>query len=668
MPPKRKFENVNTTTLEPKNKRFKKNNDPTETNYKWEQLNEPLPIDCGKHISATRLQNYMLDDPCIDWLDYHYNAVGLNENLTPTSETNENLTPTSRANDTKKRQRTNYVPSTVQTPQVQSNPLFEKGNQFEEMVVNDLINMYPNDSINFKAQYTNNDIENRRRYEETIDAMKQGKKLIFQAMLFNDSNKTFGTADILIRSDFINTVFSKEKTISDEDAVIKAPNLNGDYHYRVIDIKWTTLQLCSDGKMIRNNDRIPAYKAQLAVYNSAIGLIQGYTAPKTYIMPKGWKYDSKGTYFSGIGCFDKLPEIAYDNEFDNKMLSKTREAVEWNHRVRKDGRKWTFLPQPSVPELYPNMSQARNNTKWDPVKENIAEKIGEITSLWFVNTEGRKKAHELGIMNRFDKRLTAEILGLKNDRAIIVNKMLEMVHSDDFITPKKVMNNIGNWKSKTDLDFYVDFETIDPIYYSNTMDLYNLKNEESIIFMIGIGYEENGAWNFENYYLNKNNPQEEKIIIDKFQNFIENRINDHMLKNNMTDRPKANIYHWTNAEKNFLNMSNRRNQNKWVSWMGTINWIDLCEIFQKEPIIVKNQTNFKLKTIAKSMAKNNLIKTSWEEGGITNGLSAMEEAGKIYRSSHGEEITQKMSNIRKYNEVDCKVLYEITNYMRNNMI
>ena len=62
------------------------------------------------------------------------------------------------------------------------------------------------------------------------------------------------------------------------------------YHYRVIDIKWSQLQLCSDGFKILNSDRYPAYKGQLAIYNLALGKIQNYIPNNAYILGKSYIY------------------------------------------------------------------------------------------------------------------------------------------------------------------------------------------------------------------------------------------------------------------------------------------------------------------------------------------------------------------------------------------
>src|SRR5208282_3142935 len=133
----------------------------------------------------------------------------------------------------------------------------------------------------------------KNQYVKTL--MNQGVPIIAQAPLINDYNRTFGIADILIRSDYLEVLF---KTFTpDPDIRIKAPNLTmrdaktDSYHYRIIDCKWTTMVLCVDGVTIRNEGMFPAYKGQLAVYTAALESLQGYVPNYAYIMAKAWRID-----------------------------------------------------------------------------------------------------------------------------------------------------------------------------------------------------------------------------------------------------------------------------------------------------------------------------------------------------------------------------------------
>ena len=72
-------------------------------------------------------------------------------------------------------------------------------------------------------------------FQDTINYMKQGIPIIYQGVVHNYDNQTYGSPDLLIRSDYINDIFGYNVIDSTEEH-IKSPLLNTDYIYIVIDI------------------------------------------------------------------------------------------------------------------------------------------------------------------------------------------------------------------------------------------------------------------------------------------------------------------------------------------------------------------------------------------------------------------------------------------------
>ena len=224
----------------------------------WSELNAPI-YGNKKRISPSRLANYLLDDPLIDWLELYYKGDS----------------------DKIKENKENYLQL-----------YYDGGNHFEDLVMLELKKKFTDKFIliNTAKQFgvTN------ENYKKTIQAMEAGFEIIAQAVLLNDKNNTCGIADLLVRSDFLNKL-TVNPTMSKEEEKIKAPFLKGDYHYVVIDIKWTTLRLSARSNCINKEGRMPAYKGQLAIYNCALGNIQGYFPNKAYILAKGWKRERSET-------------------------------------------------------------------------------------------------------------------------------------------------------------------------------------------------------------------------------------------------------------------------------------------------------------------------------------------------------------------------------------
>lgn len=566
-----------------------------------------------KYISATKIKNYMLDDPIIDWLELYY---------THNKKETEN-----------------------------SNLLFEKGNDFEDKILTNLKEKFKDEMITI-AKNNISDLNNEK-YLQTIDEMKKGTPIIAQAVLINDNNYTWGIADLLVRSDYLNKLV-KYKCIYDDEINIKGENLNGDYHYRVIDIKWSTFMLCVNVDNLRNDKRVPAYKGQLAIYNMAIGEIQGYFPNQAYIMAKQWKLESK--QFNGVfGWDDRLGIVDY-SDFDNKYIEKTYKAILWHDKLLSEGSKWD-LYNPVEFEMYPNLNN-QNDLCWNDVKREISSKIHELTSIWRVNLTNRNYAHKQNIYKWSDPRCNAESLNIKGSvYPRVIDKILEVNRdSDKIILPEKIENNMFKWQQKGSLDFYMDFETITNVLYEDVdIDKECISNE--IIFMVGIGYEIDDNFMYTSFICNELTSEEEDRILTKCFEHI-----DEVTYNYGETEDPIRIFHWSSAEQIMLERAEKRHNNKWIEKENLFLWVDMCKIFTLEPIVVKGAFNFKLKEIAINMSKQKLIDIEWPVGGPNNGLDAMMDAVKYYNSSNRKNNI--IISIEEYNKIDCMAVWKIVDYLR----
>jgi hypothetical protein len=589
------------------------------------------------HVSGTDVKNFLLRDPLLDWLDHYYNTKVLADTHL-----------SSRQKESMEQK--------IQSEKSHLSVLFEKGNDFENKVCKYLHDNFPSDIITINT--TGRSGCTPTNCARTKDAMIKGIPIIEQAVLINDKNMTMGVADLLIRSDFINKVIDR-KVLSKKESHYKAPLLTGNYHYRVIDIKWTTMTLCANGINVRNDARFPAYKGQLAIYTSAVGLLQGYTPRQAYIMAKAWKIDKKGEEQDGYCCFDLLGTIDY-NGFDYQYIQKTIDAIEWIRELRSHGKAWN-PHEPHREEMYPNASN-KFDAPWTDVKKSLAMELDEITQIWYVSVPNRIYAHEQGIMSWKDEKCTSTTLGITGTyKPAVIDGILTINrNSTGTITPHKIKNNDKFWQTKSAVDFYVDFETVNESLKNDYMDIFNNKNNADLVFMIGVGYEQNGVWHYRDFTAKDLSLFEEEYIFDQFTAFITEKSKELDPANEYVPR----LFHWSNAEIANLDHAEKRHDKKWLKWESTIAWVDMYHVFTSEPILVKGSLNFRLKTIGKAMYSLKFIKTLWDDAGPSDGFSAMFDAIEYYESKD----KKLMNGIIKYNEVDCKVIYEIVEYLRNHHV
>ncbi len=301
-------------------------------------------------VSAAATRNYMARNPLVDWLHLYGQVNGFKQ---------DDELP-------------GYDPRTDFT-----NFILSQGVAFEAAVTRHLATKI---SILTISRHPG-DIRSPRKAQETVEAMKAGYPLIAQGVLQDTASRTYGAPDFLIRSDVLDEMFPG--TCPQEEVAISAPGLQSDgYHYRVVDIKFTTLDLNSD-EFLANNGSSPAYKAQLFIYNRALGAIQGYLPPIAYLLGRSWRQTKRGETIRGTNCMNRLAPCGITETIGGQPLEDWVDwASAWLRKVRSDGGSWEILPEPSVPELWPNMGDV-SDFPWHGAKTHIGKSLSDLTLLWF---------------------------------------------------------------------------------------------------------------------------------------------------------------------------------------------------------------------------------------------------------------------------------------------
>jgi len=621
-----------------------------------ESIEEPprkISINWKEYISASETRNYLLKNSLVDFIKYHPNKFYENE-------TDEKGEPT--------REYVGNKPFSIALTSCNKEDDFvsfikAQGTKFEHHLMTYLYSIHNTKEVTNILDIGGNgaNAKDPKKAEETIEAMKQGIPIIYQGVLHDHSRKTFGIPDIIIRSDWINKLV-KNASISKEDSIRIAyiGDKQTPYHYRILDFKFTTLHLRADGIHLLKSGSIPAYKGQLLIYNQALGDIQSYTPPEAYILGRKWTYTKRGVIYKGHNALERLGIINYTT-VDKEYIELVPKAREWLLDVKTNGHTWSIHTSPMKAELYPNMCCYED---YMGVKEIFSKDIKELTSLYRVSITNREHAHNLGIYNWEDPRCNIDTLKITGEKTrILVKKILDINRGEHLILPnlicnfqeigETVVNNIDFIKKKPGYEFFVDFETInDVITDFSKLPFIECK---SLIFMIGVGYIENNKWKFECFILNELTIKEEKRICEQFYNFIVNK------------SPNASLYHWSHAEETQWNKALNRHIN-----CDRLNWVDLLRVFISEPITIKGCFSFGLKDIAKAMFNHKMIETTWNESNCSNGLSAMLIAFKTYNETKERNLiaseTPQLKEIRQYNEIDCKVLWDIIQYLRENLI
>ena len=565
-------------------------------------------ISWDKMISASSVRNYLLKDTLSDWLK-HYHIVDVHK-IHPQKNV---FTKTIRKPKNKNNIFLNYI--------------MEQGNKFEQKVYEELEQKY--NCIKVAESYEARSVE---KFKETVECMKKGYDIIYQGVFHSYKYNLYGCPDLLVRSDKLKEIFNC-------DIVGENKSYNSTYHYVVIDIKHSSINMAANGINIINSNQIPAYKGQVYIYNKILGEIQDYEPRYGYILGK--KYEFKN--YDNYDYLNHLAVIDFE-DYDKKYVDEVNKAIKWLLRVREEGTEWKLLPLPTIPELYPNMKVNNFNN----IKEKLNNEIGEITGIWNCSVKNRENCHKRKIYTWKDKKCNSETLGFKpSKRAKIIDNIINVNRNNENIYLDELYAYDWDNFSDNKKEFYLDFETVD----KNMSNLTGGSNQ--YIFMIGIGWEENNKWEFKCFYLNELSGRDERNMLNDFFNFVRQKEKEF--------RQDALLIHWTKAEPQFLKKScSKYNLNYKID---ELNFFDMYDLFVDNFISVKGCFNYSLKSVARAMYDNRMIETLWDKDSVcSNGLNAMYYANEYYKGNN--KNSDIMESIINYNEIDCKVMYEILNYLK----
>jgi hypothetical protein len=614
----------------------------------------PRPSFSATSFSATSLYNYCVKDPIVDWLKMYNVNQGVNQTLNQQINQGE-----------------------IKTPDFQSY-IFKKGDEFEKHVIADLKAKFPITVISIDGKYREQDIP------KVVDALKRRDPIIYSAPLKNPENNTHGVADLIVREDYIEKICGKTFYESKE---------NNKDTYVIVDIKYSTIPLTADGVHILNKDSYNAYKAQLYVYTLALGKIQGYTPHKAFILGRKTVYTSCKKTFKNHRL---LGTIDYKG-WDKNVPVMVEKGLKWLKALHEQGKEWNPYKPEEIKDLeirkcmYPNMCHDSGN--FESIKKHIAEKTGELTSIWYVGPNNRNIAIDNGIDSWKDEKCSSKVLGLTSrnsvvDKIIKVNRKGDKEDKGDLIFPKK-----ANGELKQDLrlfkdtiEFFIDFETLSDIF---TPDV-NL-------YMIGVGYVNNKDINHEN--VNHENVFTYKwfichdltldcmySIMKEFSDFLYSFKRD------------FHLWYWSTAEEQFwktaLDKLTQQQKDSIKLRYQEGKWRNLYKVITSNEIVFKGAFNYKLKTVAKALesfarpsgAFSNPSGANRDpsRGGIGDLGASGDHTGKVLKSSmvHAieiyksrafktrieekslSELEKDFSDLISYNACDCETVYGILTYLR----
>jgi hypothetical protein len=626
-------------------------------------------------LSPSNTRNYIKGDPILDWLDYY----GVRQDDESGGWAN------------KRDFFHGYYPDNYDKSYIRETDfakfIIAKGNQFE-LGVTRLISRILEDAhlpeIK-RVALTLPDIRDFNSVRQTFNLMDEGFPVIHQPVLWAEELKIFGCPDLLVRADFLNSIIPG--SIPEDRATVSATALSGDWHYVVVDIKFTSIEFNAAGEVANSKDH---QKVQVALYNAALTQLQGYASPYGFLIGRTWKDHKKNR---GDSCLQRIGRFSIHQPQHNKpptnWVDAARPALTWLRKMRAEGHNWHAKSGMEIAEMRPNMGNTQD-APYHQAKKLIAEETGELTKLWSVGIPKRNAFIETEKCDDWrNPACTAARLGLTGATAKRLENILWVNQtSDASVAPARIEWSRDEWAIAQPAEFFVDFETCNDL--NDDFKSLPTKGGQALIFMIGCGHIENGEWRFKCFTADELSPECELKVIQSWMIHMDAvtarlthgkpmSVAQESLFDLASERPmRPQVFHWSPAEKNTLIEAYDSAEVRHGSAIERPNFYDFLNRVVKPSgdagcFAVRGAFNFGLKSIGKALQSLGLIQTEWTDG-PTDGLGAMTGSWWCYEQSAikgtpvlevetlgGRKLFQE---ITRYNEIDCKVMYEAIDYLR----
>ncbi len=537
--------------------------------------------------------------------------------------------------------------------------LFRKGHEFEERVARCFEDQLARLEFEEQAELVRvtpirANPRNPEYAEATLRALADGCGIVHSGVLWNPETRTYGIPDFLIRSDVFERLFPGHPDPYGESGRSGAEAGALDWRYVVVDAKFTTLPLSSAKKTrgrLNDGGAFPAYKAQLFLYSEALARLQGEAPRVSFLLGRGWKRARE----RGFVATEKLgPVITKD------FKERTNAAVSWVRDLRSKGGAWQVLPEPSRPELRPPGADDAE-WPWTGAIRRITEELGDPIRLSGVGAKKRDDAVAKGVTSWRDRRTTAASFGVRGGKtAPKLDAILDVNRTEGpIVRPARVTVAEEAWRDPSGVEFFVDFETVNN--GNDDFRRFPERGGQPLIFMIGCGHIEEGQWRFRCFVADRLTPKAEADAIDAW---IEHMNSVGIRLGGTGETPRA--LHWSGAEIKEYKSACKRHPDRILA--SSLEWFDLLrKVVEAQPVVVRGAFGFGLKEFARALHGHGLIQTEWGNSEV-DGQGAMVGAWYSDREAEDRGVrlidTELMQEIRRYNEVDCRVMQEILEYLR----
>lgn len=461
----------------------------------------------------------------------------------------------------------------------------------------------------------------------TFQLMLAGVPVIAQPALWWAPERIYGIPDFLVHSTWLQQAFPGLQEI---DPTIP--------HYLVLDLKFTSL-------LRAQRNEIATHSAQVRLYSYMLGSLQGFMPQQGYLVTRDRIADPLVvTIHSNLsGPLDH--DLA-------QMRDRYAEIITHGARYRP----W----RDAIVAVNVNNTDSR----WQKAKEAIAWNLlpgGDPGVLPYISLTQKQQLAELGYPT-LESMLAVDPASIpleqcKNLGPTVSQRIRAIIRANQLDSPVPPPPHLV--PRRHEYEFFVDLEYLSNLHVDMEANWPNLLGQE-MIFMIGVGWEEDGCWRFESFTAEQETALHELDILRQFIQFLDRQTDGAYL-----DPGKTALYHWSNAEmwqsRNAANRHDLPQQHP----LRHLPWFDLeQQVALEAPIGVPGAWNYRLKTLARALGQIDPALDPVWPGNLDQGQQAMVMGWRAYESAHPLQSAE-IQLLREYLEADCRAVWKILTWMRS---
>jgi len=473
------------------------------------------------------------------------------------------------------------------------------------------------------------DVASRSKVEETCELMGQGVPCISQPALWWAPERIYGAPDLLVLSSWLNQRFPG---LLGESAL--APD-----HYVVLDLKFTT----KIDESSKARDR-QSYAAQVRLYSYMLGCLQGVMPAQAFLVTRDRLADPFPVAIASTlgGTLD--PDLAalrdqfVEIKVNGACYLPWRDAIVASDVDNADER-WYAAKQVIARERTPGRDPALVYQVGARAKQALAE-------LGFSSLEAMLRAAPVAVP-------LESVKGIGATRARQIRALLQANRTGRSLLPPPAAV-----PAKRSCEFFVDFEYFTSVDVDFERQWPALEGRE-MIFMAGVGWEENGRWRFEPLAAEAEDPQAERRLLERFVELLQDKS-----RGALTHSGRAVLYHWTAAEVWQARAAADRHALPEDHPLRHLPWCDLQKVFLDGPAALPGALAYGLKEVATALAACSPAHATAWPADLDQGLSAMVMGWKAYRQPSPLE-THEFRLLRQYLGADCAATHNVLRWLRD---